>query len=234
MNNIDFKEKLLDLNIEYNQNKLDMLEQYYNLLVEYNSHTNITAITNKEDVYLKHFYDSLILTKFIDLTEINTMIDIGSGAGFPGIVIKIFFPNINLTVLDSNNKKTKFISLVVDKLNLNNVNIINLRAEDYAKENLNKFDLVTSRAVAYADIITELSIPFVNLNGNICLMKGNSQEEIDLLNKHQKDLNIKNISINKYILNNDERNVIIIKKDKLTTNVKNYSQIVKRSKIWNR
>lgn len=236
MNKEEFIKAIKKLNIDVNEQKLEQLEIYYNLLIEYNSHTNVTAIIEKNDVYLKHFYDSLIISKYVNLKEINKLIDIGSGAGFPGIVLKIFYPNIYLTVLDSNNKKTKFIEQVVNKLNLINVTIINDRAEEYAKKHLNEFDLVTSRAVAYTDIITELSMPFVSLKGQICLMKGRNNIELEILSKYKKELNVKNFNINKYHLLNqsDDRHIVLITKDKLTNNVKSYSQIVKRSKTWNR
>ena len=103
-----FKKELDKLNLIYNQYMLDQLETYYNFLIDYNSHTNLTAIKSKEEVYLKHFYDSLTVCRAVDLNNISKIIDIGSGAGFPGIVLKIFFPHLDITILDSNNKKTRY------------------------------------------------------------------------------------------------------------------------------
>ena len=100
----EFKEYLISSNISFTDKMLQQLNTYYNLLVEYNKKFNLTAITNKEDVYLKHFYDSLTLTKVIDLEKADSLIDIGTGAGFPGLVLKIFYPNLNLTLLESNGK----------------------------------------------------------------------------------------------------------------------------------
>ena len=231
----DFIKEVEKLGISIDDNKLHMLEVYYNELISYNSHTNITGITKKEDVYLKHFYDSLTLFKAVDLNSINNMIDIGSGAGFPGLVIKIFFQNIDLTLLDSNNKKTNFLDIIVKKLGLTNVRIINDRAENYAKENLNKYDLCVSRAVAFIDIISSLSIPFIKKDGKVVLMKGNLTNEKSVLEKHMNDLGINKYDIINFELPyiNDERNLVVIEKKSITNKVLDYAKIVKRSKIWN-
>ncbi len=178
MNKNEFIKSLRELNIEITAEKLDLLDKYYKELVEYNSHTNLTAITKEEDVYLKHFYDSLTITKAIDLKTIDNLLDIGSGAGFPGLVLKIFYPHLKITLLDSNNKKTTFLSYITEKLNLENVTVIHDRVENYAKDNLNKFDIVTSRAVANLRVITELSLPLVKVNGYFIAMKGNVAEEL--------------------------------------------------------
>ena len=231
MTNKEFLEKLNNLNISYNEEMLDKLDIYCDFLLEYNTHTNLTAIRNREDVYLKHFYDSLTVTKAINLNSIDTMLDIGSGAGFPGIVLKIFYPHLKLTVLDSNNKKTTFITKLVEKLNLQEVNIVNDRAEEYAKKGI-KYDLVTSRAVAYIDIILELSSYFVNEKGTILLMKGNIDEEQSILDEHQKELNVINYNVTNCDLSvEDERNILVIK-TKPNNKVLNYNQILKRHNKW--
>jgi 16S rRNA (guanine527-N7)-methyltransferase len=231
-----FIDSLKELNIELDEEKLNKLEIYYNFLNEYNKHTNLTTITEKEDVYLKHFYDSLTISKVVDLNNINNLLDIGTGAGFPGIVLKIVYPNIKLTVLDSNNKKTTFIKLLLEKLNINDVTIINDRAENYAINHLNEFDIVTSRAVAFMDIIISLSFPFIKKEGKVILMKGNLDNEISILNNHQKELDINKYSINNFKLpiSGDERNIVVLEKNNLSTKVLNYNQILKRNKIWNK
>ena len=160
-----FINEVKKLNIKITNKELELLEQYYNFLIKYNEHTNITAITKKEDVYIKHFLDSLMVTKAINFNKIDNLIDIGSGAGFPGIVLKIFFPNIKIILLDSNNKKTTFLNEVIKKLNLKDIQVVNLRAEEYMKNHLNEFDICISRAVAYIDIITSLSLPFIKKDG---------------------------------------------------------------------
>ena len=149
----EFYKKLKEIKIELNPLQKEQFENYYKFLNEYNNHTNITAITNKEDVYLKHFYDSALLATTIDFNKITNLLDIGCGAGFPGIVIKILYPNINLTLLDSNNKKTKFCEYIIKELSLKDVVIINKRAEDYINNKREYFDLVTARAVKNLNIL---------------------------------------------------------------------------------
>ncbi|MBQ6840880.1 MAG: 16S rRNA (guanine(527)-N(7))-methyltransferase RsmG [Bacilli bacterium] len=230
----NFIEELKKINIDVTDNQLDLLNKYYEFLIEYNSHTNLTAITEKEEVYLKHFYDSLTVSSVYDFNKSINVIDIGSGAGFPGIVLKIFFPNLKLTVLDSNNKKTTFILSLIEKLGLKDVTVVNARAEDYAKDQLNTIDLCVSRAVAYIDIIAELSLPFIKKDGKVILMKGNFDNEIITLKRYQQKLNIKTFEIKNFILpNNDERNFVILEKASDSKKLLSYSQIVKRSKIWN-
>ena len=225
----EFKEELEKLNINYNNDILLKLETYCDFLMEYNSHTNLTAIKTKEDIYIKHFLDSLFITKVIDFNNINNLIDIGTGAGFPGMVIKIFYPNIKLTLLDSNNKKTTFLNELSDKLDINDIKIVNDRIENFAISNLNSFDVVTSRAVAYIDIITNLGLPLVNKNGKLILMKGSFEEELEFLSKYKNELNVNKFSIEKYHLpkSNDNRNIIVIEKNTIDTKVLSYPQILK-------
>ncbi len=225
----NFNENLKNLGINYTSKELDLLEKYYDFLVEYNAHTNLTTITEKEDVYNKHFYDSLMITQVVDLTKINNVLDIGSGAGFPGVVLKIFFPNIKLTLLDSNNKKTKFLTELIEKLGLKDVSIINDRAENYMKNNLNSYDICVSRAVAYVDIISSLSTPFIKLDGKVLLMKGDFSSEELILKKYMKELNIKQFSEYEYQLNNQSRKIIIISKAKEDNQIPNYASLIKKS-----
>ncbi len=230
----DFIEEVKKLGIYISEDELKQLEIYYNELIEYNSHTNLTSIIKKEDVYLKHFYDSLTLCKAVDLSKVNNMIDIGTGAGFPGIVIKIFYPHLKLTLLDSNNKKTKFLEIITNKLSLQDVTIINDRAENYAKNNQDKFDLCVSRAVAFIDIIISLSLPFIKKEGQVVLMKGSIINEKRILDNHLNDLNINKYQIISFNLpiTNDERNLLVIEK-KDSNKLYEYNQILKRSKKWN-
>lgn len=225
----NFNENLKNLGINYTSKELDLLEKYYDFLVEYNAHTNLTTIIEKEDVYNKHFYDSLMITQVVDLTKINNVLDIGSGAGFPGVVLKIFFPNIKLTLLDSNNKKTKFLTELIEKLGLKDVSIINDRAENYMKNNLNSYDICVSRAVAYVDIISSLSTPFIKLDGKVLLMKGDFSSEELILKKYMKELNIKQFSEYEYQLNNQSRKIIIISKSKEDNQIPNYASLIKKS-----
>ncbi len=128
--------KLLGINID--DNKLSKLEEYYEILKEENTKYNLTRIIDKKDVYLKHFYDSLTICKTINIDSKNVC-DLGSGAGFPGLVLAIFFQDSKLTLIESNGKKCKFLNLVKEKLNLDNVNVLNVRVEEYAKDNREVF-----------------------------------------------------------------------------------------------
>ncbi|MBQ3021594.1 MAG: 16S rRNA (guanine(527)-N(7))-methyltransferase RsmG [Bacilli bacterium] len=232
MNENTFYNELEKLNIYLTDIQKKQFKDYYIYLNEYNSHTNITTITELENVYLKHFYDSILLSKTIDFNAIKTMLDIGCGAGFPGLVLKIVYPHLNLTLLDSNNKKTTFCKCVVNKLNLNNVTIINKRAEDYIKEKREYFDLVTARAVKDLTILSELAIPYVKENNYFIAMKSDYKEELN------KSINGINILGGKYLetkninLPNNEgiRNFIIIKKISKTNQKypRQYNQILKK------
>ena len=231
MNKSEFIEELKKLNINITDHMLDELEIYKNFLQEYNKHTNLTAITNDEDIYLKHFYDSLTIVKAIDLNRVESLLDIGTGAGFPGMVIKILYPNIKLTLLDANNKKIKFLEELATKLNID-VELIHSRVEEYAKNNLNKFDIVTSRAVANLRILTELSLPLVKVNGYIIALKGNIASElidakntINILNSEIEDI----FTFDLY-QNNGQRNIIKIKKNKESAlkDLRSYDKIIKK------
>ena len=234
MNKEKFIIEVKKLGIIINNEKLEQLEEYYNFLTEYNNHTNITAITEEKEVYLKHFYDSLTIVKTINLNEKQSLIDIGTGAGFPGVILKIFFPHLKVTLLESNNKKTKFLNDLISKLSLENITVINQRAEEYALDHLNEFDICTARAVAYIDIICGLTIPFIKKDGVVLLMKGNSNEELNVIKEHQKELNIEKYHVEFFNLSdtNNNRLIISIRKKELTKTVLNYNQLLKRNKKW--
>ncbi len=231
MNKEEFINKLKELDITFTEDNLKQLEIYKNELKEYNTHTNLTAITNDEDIYLKHFYDSLTIVKAINLNNINNLLDVGTGAGFPGMVIKIFYPNIKVTLLDSNNKKIKFLEELSTKLNID-VELIHSRVEDYAKENLNKYDLVTSRAVASLRVLSEISLPLVKKDGLFIPLKGNLDNELEDALKTLECLNAhieRKITFN---LNDASgiRNILVIRKLKETKKdqLRSYNQILKK------
>ena len=190
MNKEEFLKELHKINIKITNKQLEQLEQYYNILVEENKKYNLTSITNKEEVYLKHFYDSLTINKIIDLTN-QSLCDIGTGAGFPGLVLKIVFPSLNITLVDSTVKKCNFLKMVISKLNLKDINITNERAEIYSKEVREKYDIVTSRAVAPLKHLLEYSIPLVKVNGYYIAMKSDISKEIEGINTYEEKLNIK-------------------------------------------
>ena len=232
MNEQEFINELKKIDIILSEDQINKFNTYYEFLNNYNKHTNLTSIKDKEDVYLKHFYDSALLTKTINFNNINTMLDIGCGAGFPGIVIKIIYPNLKLTLLDSNNKKTTFCKELINLLNLDNIEIINERAEDYIKEKREYFDLVTARAVKNLRVLVELSIPYVKENNYFIAMKSDYIDELNESLNGIKLLGAEYINTININLPNEKgvRNFIIIKKT-AKTNTKyprNYSQIIKK------
>lgn len=172
------------LGITLSESQQIKLKTYYEFLVKENEVMNLTAITDLEGVYYKHFYDSLTLSKAIDLTKISTLLDIGSGAGFPGIVLKIVYPHIRLTIVDSLNKRILFLGRLLKALEIDGVELICDRAEIYAPKKRNYFDLVTARAVAPIEILDELALPLVKVGGYLIAMKAqNFQMELEKANK---------------------------------------------------
>ncbi|ASZ09428.1 16S rRNA (guanine(527)-N(7))-methyltransferase RsmG [Mesoplasma chauliocola] len=164
------------------------LSEYFEILVEENAKYNLTRIIDEDEVYEKHFLDSLLFTKECKIVN-QKIIDIGTGPGFPGIVIKIFFPETEITLIDSNNKKVNFLNLVIKKLQLKNITAKHVRAEELARIENEKYDIVISRAVAYLDIILELAVRFAKVNGQVIVLKGpRAEEEI-------KDLNSKDVKM---------------------------------------
>ncbi len=222
------------IDLEINEDIIKKLDTYCNLLIEWNNKFNLTSIIKKEDIYLLHFYDSIMLTKYIDLNN-KCICDFGTGAGFPGMILAIFFKNTKVTLIESNNKKCMFLKEIVNVLNLNNVEIINKRMEDYSKNNKEIFDLITCRAVTLLPVILELSVQSLKINGLIMPLKANCSEEIEMSNKLLNNLNLKLISINSYKLpiSNANRTIPIYKKIGKTDQKypRNYSVIMNNYKI---
>ncbi|NGM81938.1 16S rRNA (guanine(527)-N(7))-methyltransferase RsmG [Paenibacillus sp. 7124] len=159
--------------------QLDQFESYYRELVSWNEKMNLTGITEREQVYTKHFYDSLSLAFFVDMQAVERMADIGSGAGFPGIPLKIAFPQLKLTIVDSLSKRISFLKHVCDELKLEGVELIHGRAEDIARQTSHRdsYDLVTARAVARMALLNEFCLPFVRKDGIFAAMKGSDPAE---------------------------------------------------------
>lgn len=170
MSEEEFIKAVEELGIKLTKKKIRQFRDYADYLLEYNRTTNLTAIRTIEEVYLKHFYDSILVCKYFDFIE-KEVLDIGSGAGFPGVPLKICFPSIELTLLDSNGKRTTFLEKLKDKLDLK-YTVINDRAEKYALEGRGKFDVVVSRAVSIMPILAELCIPFLKKGGYFIPYKG--------------------------------------------------------------
>ena len=177
-----FEEELEKLNINLTEHQKEQFDRYYEMLVEWNNVMNLTGITDYDEVNLKHFTDSLTLVRNIDMNKIDAVIDIGTGAGFPGLPIKIAFPHIHVVLLDSLNKRIKFLNAVIEELDLADVETLHGRAEDYAKrkEYREQFDLCVSRAVANLSTLSEYCIPFVKKGGYFVSYKSRKlSEEIE-------------------------------------------------------
>ena len=231
MNEKEFKEYLLKLNIDIAEEELKKFETYKELLKEYNKKFNLTSITEDESIYLKHFYDSLYLMTTSEFKNKKTFLDIGTGAGFPGLALAIMNKNMLFTLVESNQKKCMFLSLVKEKLDLKNVEIINQRAEEYTKVNREKFDIVSSRAVSHLKILSELELPALKVSGYFSPLKSSIEDElnetIDFLN--ELDCTVEKLYKYELPIENSERTIVVIKKNKITktTYPRNYSQIVK-------
>lgn len=227
----EFFNLINELNIVLNDEQKQQFELYCKLLLEYNTHTNITAIREESGVYLKHFYDSLTLVKVFDFNYEYSVLDVGSGGGFPGLVLAIAFPNLKLTLLDSNHKKSDFQKYIVSELNLNNVTIVNDRAESFFKENI-KYDVVVARAVANLSVLSELCIPFVKNSGYFLAMKGDFAEEYQNAFNAITKLGgtIESKFDFKLPISEDSRSIIKIKKIKETPKEfpRMYDKIIKR------
>lgn len=170
------KELFNELGFDLSEKQLNQFERYFELLVEWNEKINLTAITEKKEVYIKHFLDSLYAIKAIDFSN-QSICDIGSGAGFPGIPLKIIYPDLDLTIVDALNKRIKFLDLICDELGIE-ANNVHARAEEYIKDKREYFDVVFARAVARLNILSELCIPFVKINGYFVALKGSNRDEI--------------------------------------------------------
>ncbi len=217
---MDFIGKLKEFNIEINEEQIKSFEKYMNLLLEWNEKINLTAITQPEEVKLKHFVDSLTVLKYIN--DDDKVIDIGTGAGFPGIPLKIMKENTKITLLDSLNKRINFLNIVIETLNLRNIQAIHGRAEEIARNKLyrEKYDVAVSRAVANLSTLTEYMLPFVKVGRKCICMKGaNVNEEIEKAKNAIKELGGEIERVDNFYLsdNDNERNIIIIRKVKETS-----------------
>lgn len=209
MNKELFLEETRKLGIDITEEQLEKLELFYKLLIEWNEKINLTRIVEKEDVYLKHFYDSLTLYKAVDLNKVNTLCDVGTGAGFPGIVLKIVFPNLKITLVDSLQKRVNYLNTIIKDLELNDIEAIHARGEEYK----GKFDVVTSRAVANIEKLVGYTMHLVDKNGIFVAMKGNIEEELtkEVRMKLEKKYRIIDIIKFELPIEYSNRSLVIIK-----------------------
>ena len=208
MTESEFIEEIKKLGIIPTEEKLKKLNNFYKLLIDWNQKINLTRITAKEDVYLKHFYDSLTLVKEADFSKVETLCDVGTGAGFPGIVLKIFYPNLKITLVDSLQKRVNYLKEIIKELDLKDIVAIHTRAEEYK----NTFDIVTSRAVANIEKLLKYTMHLVNDNGKLIEMKGNIEKELTEQTKATINKKFQIIKINQFYLpkENSHRSLIVI------------------------
>lgn len=214
---LDENIKKIDINL--NNSELEKFYKYKELLIEWNNKINLTAIVDDIDIINKHFVDSIIINKYINKEKV---IDIGTGAGFPGIPLKIINDKLNVTLLDSLNKRVNFLNIVINELNLDNIEAIHGRAEEVFKNNKYRevYDIATSRAVAQLNVLVEYMLPAVKVGGTCICMKGNNiKEELDKSSKAIKILGGKLERVEEIVIPNTDykRNIIIITKEKTTS-----------------
>lgn len=214
MNKEEFINELKKINIMLSSHQLDQLNKYYHLLKEWNEKINLTRIIEENDVYLKHFYDSITLSRVIDLSNNLTLCDIGTGAGFPGLALKIVFPNLKIILVDSLLKRIKFLNIVIEELGLTGIETVHSRAEDYVKFHKNEFDIVTSRAVSRLINLLDYSVSLVKKGGYFIPMKANCEDEIKeiLPILKRKNLTIEKIDEFYLPIENSKRTIIMIRK----------------------
>ena len=215
-----FMEMLKTLDITITDEKYDKFVMFYEILIEWNKNINLTAITNFEEVFLKHFYDSLCLVKGVSLTN-QRLLDVGSGAGFPSIPLKIVFEDLDITIIDSLNKRIKFLDSLTKSLNID-VRLIHGRVEEHKFKN--HYDIVTARAVSNLRVLTELCLPFVNVGGLFIALKGPKyKEELEESKNAVKVLGGKLLKTLEYEVDNQKRALVLI--NKITNTEKQYPRI---------
>ncbi len=220
-----FSSLLAEKGIVLSETQIQQFDQYFKLLVEWNEKMNLTAITAEDEVYTKHFFDSISLGFYFPLHEVKKMVDIGGGAGFPSIPLKICFPHLEITIIDSLAKRITFLDHVSKELGLSHVRPLHSRAEDAGQDPSlrESFDVATARAVARLNLLAEFCLPFVRVGGHFVAMKGSDiNVELNESKKAIKTLGGKTKKVETFLLPEDagERNIIII--DKMEATPKTY------------
>lgn len=194
-----FINQVKELGIEINKTMLEQFEYYYDKLVSYNEKVNLTAIIEKEEVYIKHFLDSIVIAPY--LKQNATLVDVGTGAGFPSLPLKIVRPDLKVTMVDSLNKRIIFLDELIKELSLNNIDAVHSRAEDYIKHNREKFDIIVARAVASLNTLSEYCLPFIKTGGLFYAYKSNSiYDELEVASNAIKILGGKVLEVKEIVL----------------------------------
>ena len=210
MNKEEFIKYTKELGIELTKEQLNQLDKFYKLLIEWNNKINLTRIVGEDEVYLKHFYDSLTIAKVLDLKEKKTLCDVGTGAGFPGVVLKIVYPNLQVTLVDSLLKRVNYLNEIIKELELTDIEAIHVRGEDFR----GNFDVVTSRAVANIEKLIKYTMHLIDNNGVFIALKGNIDNELIDSVKQKIEKKYKIIKIEKFKLPIEEsqRSILVIKR----------------------
>ncbi|REK72029.1 16S rRNA (guanine(527)-N(7))-methyltransferase RsmG [Paenibacillus paeoniae] len=216
-----FVEAIRERGISLSEQQLQQFELYYTMLVEWNERMNLTGITERAAVYEKHFYDSVSLAFYTDMNKVERLADIGSGAGFPSIPLKICFPHLQVLIVDSLNKRIGFLNALSEQLGLSNVQCVHGRAEDIARlaEHRDQYDLVTARAVAKLNVLNEFCLPFVKKGGLFAAMKGSqSDEEVKEASFSLRELRGRLQAQHAFSLpkENAERHIVFVQKNEAT------------------
>ena len=230
MNKEQFVLEVRSLGIEVTEKKLKKLDEFYNLLILWSEKINLTTITAIQDVYLKHFYDSLTLFRVCDLTKDINICDVGSGAGFPGIVLKIFFPNLKITLVDSLNKRVNYLNTIIKELGLVNIEAVHSRMEDFSKVNEEKYDIITARAVANLSVLSEISVKALKIQGKLVFMKALCDDELEMVLPKLSILGLKFNKVDKFLLTIEESNRSLIVFEKIKTTPNKYPRNIDKIK----
>ncbi|MCY9204431.1 16S rRNA (guanine(527)-N(7))-methyltransferase RsmG [Bacillus atrophaeus] len=221
MNIEEFTSGLAEKGISLSSRQLEQFELYYEMLVEWNEKINLTSITEKKEVYLKHFYDSITAAFYVDFKQVNTICDVGAGAGFPSLPIKICFPHLQVSIVDSLNKRITFLEKLAEALQLENTSFYHDRAETFGqRQDLREsYDIVTARAVARLSVLSELCLPLVKKNGLFVALKATSaEEELKAGKKAITTLGgeLEQVHSFKLPMEESDRNIIVMRKKKNT------------------
>lgn len=226
----EFKDRLGAIGVNITDLMMEQFDAYYHLLVEWNNFMNLTGITDEAEVYEKHFYDCLLSAEGFKYQ--GKMADVGSGAGFPGLVLKIAFPELKMTLIEPIGKRCNFLNEVINKLNLKDIEVVNKRSEDYVNEHREEFDIVSARAVSNVNVLSELCVPLLKISGTFVILRGsNGNEEIKDGHKALKLLGADEDRILETGLSDGSKRIIGYYKKKRHTDKKyprNYGMIKKK------